>query len=153
MDIVENTDFYQRLVTANKLIEAQDNIEFTYWANVLLSDTLLISTEMLSHITRVPEVDILYQWIRVDKGLYHGSRTFLLSRIPHLMKGIDAGVELFWYKDADDPTREYPVPKSELPQYLWFLITHMHRAEQEKYFSVGEINKMLPNKWRKECKQ
>ena len=109
-------EFYKRLAIANKIIEERNDPVFTHWANILLSDTLVISYGMVSKILRASESTLRFNAAHLLP--YDSWRTTIpLSIIPDIAKRIDYSRHLFWYSDKDG-VGEYRLPNSELPQYL-----------------------------------
>ena len=147
MDI-ESEDFYKRIAQAYELIESRDDESFRYWSNVLLADAMLISVEMFSRIVRIPETRIFSQ-LAYGNYKYVRQRSFPIALIPNITNMIGEVKDLFWYADKDDPNQEYPLPSSELPQYLYFLMKKLNTPERTNGYDTKEINSMLPDKWRK----
>lgn len=147
MDI-ESEEFFKRIAQAYQLIESRDDESFRYWSNVLLADAMLISIEMFSQIVRVTESHIAYQ-LTWGNNKYYQQRSFPISLIPNITRMMDTCKDLFWYTDKDNPNEEYPMPSSELPQYLYFLMKKLNTPERTNGYDTKEINAMLPDKWRK----
>lgn len=139
-------EFFKRLSIAHRIIESRNDPTFTHWANVLLSETLVISIDMVSQITRVSPKE-LHSRARILFPYNSWRTTIPVSYIPKMTERSSVA-SLFWYS-TDDTL--YSLPNSELPQYLYFLTRKLNAPDkhgQEGLMNISEINKLLPTKWR-----